>query len=68
MADVTIKVRLNGPYKVTGPAVVRHADGVLISEGGADDLTILCRCGRSTTSPTCDGSHRRPADDGTDVR
>jgi CDGSH-type Zn-finger protein len=65
MVDVTIKVRLDGPYKVSGPAVVRDAAGAVISDGDPDDVAILCRCGRSTTPPICDGSHRRPADDGT---
>jgi len=53
---VEIKVRDNGPYKVTGP--VRLID----AEGNAWDIegeTIaLCRCGHSQTKPFCDGSHR----------
>jgi CDGSH-type Zn-finger protein len=63
MADVTIKVRLNGPYKVSGPAVVRDATGAVVSGGEPDDIAILCRCGRSATAPTCDGSHRRSVDE-----
>jgi 3-phenylpropionate/trans-cinnamate dioxygenase ferredoxin subunit len=57
---VTIKVRLNGPYRV---------------DGGDDEVTVvdwngvaypidkrpfaLCRCGASVTKPFCDGSHSR---------
>jgi CDGSH-type Zn-finger protein len=66
MVDVTIKVRLDGPYKVSGPAVVRDAAGAVISDGEADDVAVLCRCGRSMTAPICDSSHRRPAGDGTE--
>jgi CDGSH-type Zn-finger protein len=54
---VEIKVRDNGPYKVTGP--VRLID----AEGNAWDVPegpiALCRCGRSQTKPFCDTSHRR---------
>jgi CDGSH-type Zn-finger protein len=55
--EVEIKVRDNGPYKVTGP--VRLVDGeghaLEIPEGTA---IALCRCGRSGTKPFCDKSHR----------
>jgi CDGSH-type Zn-finger protein len=51
-----IKVRVDGPYKVTGP--VRLID----AEGNAFDVPegpiALCRCGRSLTKPFCDKSHR----------
>jgi len=60
MVDVTIKVRLDGPYKVSGPAIVRDADGTAVSGGDPEEVAILCRCGRSATPPTCDLSHRRP--------
>lgn len=54
--DVVIKVRDNGPYKVTGP--VRLVD----AEGNAFDLpegpVVLCRCGHSETKPFCDASHK----------
>jgi len=63
MADVTIKVRLDGPYKVSGPAIVRAADGTAVGGGDPEQVAILCRCGRSATPPTCDLSHRHPDDD-----
>ena len=55
--EVEIKVRDDGPYKVTGP--VRLID----AEGNAFDVEdgrpiALCRCGRSRTKPFCDRSHR----------
>ena len=56
MADVTIGVRKNGPFRVEGAVkLVDH-------EGNEYDLTgkpgiSLCRCGASNNKPFCDGSH-----------
>jgi len=66
MAEVTITVRANGPYKVVGPVRIVDPRGreFVIPEG---DGVVLCRCGRSRTKPFCDKSHRRVgfvADDG----
>ena len=54
---VEIKVRDNGPYKVTGPVRIVDATGeAWVIE---DDRPVaLCRCGRSRTKPFCDKSHR----------
>jgi len=57
MAEVEIKVRDNGPYKVTGPVRLVDVDGnewQLPEEGSI----VLCRCGRSRTKPFCDSSHK----------
>lgn len=53
---VVIKVRDDGPLKVSGPAVLRDADGgtFALPEGPF----VLCRCGHSASKPFCDGSHR----------
>ena len=52
-----IKVRDNGPYKVTGPVRIVDADGrVFAVENGRP--VALCRCGLSQTKPFCDSSHR----------
>jgi CDGSH-type Zn-finger protein len=56
---VVIKVRRNGPYKVTGPVTIVDADG---NEYDLEPHTkkgsvVLCRCGRSQTKPFCDQSH-----------
>lgn len=58
MAEVEIKVRTNGPYKVTGPARIVDAEGAefVLPEGSS---IVLCRCGHSQTKPFCDKSHRR---------
>lgn len=56
MAEVEIKVRENGPLKVTGPITLVDADGQAyeIEEG---QPVALCRCGGSTSKPFCDGTH-----------
>ena len=53
MADVEIKVRANGPYKVTGPVRLVDAEGreFALPEGSS---FVLCRCGHSATKPFCD--------------
>lgn len=53
---VTIKVRENGPLKVTGPIRLTDHNGRVIDCDG--DSVALCRCGDSATKPFCDGSHR----------
>lgn len=58
MAEVTIKARANGPYKVEGPVRVVDADGNEFVVP-AEDSIVLCRCGHSRTKPFCDMSHRR---------
>ncbi len=59
MADVTITVRTNGPYRVDGPINLVDQDGnpILIPEGKT--RISLCRCGASITKPFCDGTHSR---------
>jgi len=54
---VEIKVRDDGPYKVTGPVRLVDADGneFELTEGKA---IALCRCGASATKPFCDRAHR----------
>lgn len=56
-AVVEIKVRDDGPYKVTGPVrIVDPEGGVFEVEEGRP--VALCRCGQSRTKPFCDRSHR----------
>lgn len=62
--EVTIKVRRDGPYKVTGP--VRLIDHEERPIAPPDDGPLrLCRCGRSSTKPFCDLSHRDAGRGGT---
>ncbi len=43
MEEVRIKVRINGPYRIEGPAILEDADGnrFQLPEG----RIALCRCG-----------------------
>ena len=55
---VVIKVRDNGPYKVTGPITLIDADGNEFELPPGDDI-VLCRCGGSKTKPFCDKTHSK---------
>lgn len=59
MADVEIKARENGPYKVTGPVRIIDADGNEYEPPDDGKPIVLCRCGGSTTKPFCDGTHSK---------
>jgi CDGSH-type Zn-finger protein len=59
LRQVEIKVRENGPYKVTGPIKLIDADGNEFELGEQDEPIALCRCGGSTTKPFCDGTHSK---------
>jgi len=52
--STTVYVRPDGPYVVTG-------DFSLDARGAPRDnaSVVLCRCGRSSNKPYCDGTHRR---------
>ena len=60
MTDVTIKVRENGPYLVIGPVTLADADGNVYELPEGEGIA-LCRCGRSSTKPFCDKTHREIA-------
>lgn len=55
MAEVTISIRDNGPYRIRG-AVVIDADGNAYEV--QEEVTALCRCGHSGNKPFCDGTHK----------
>ncbi|HEY8637910.1 MAG TPA: CDGSH iron-sulfur domain-containing protein [Solirubrobacteraceae bacterium] len=54
---IEIKVRDNGPYKVTGPVRLIDAEGNRFEVPPGESIA-LCRCGRSRTKPFCDASHK----------
>jgi CDGSH-type Zn-finger protein len=58
MSEVTIQVRANGSYKVTGPVTVVDAEGreFELPPGSA---IALCRCGHSKNKPFCDSTHKQ---------
>ena len=57
MNEVEIKVRHNGPYKVSGPIRLIDADGNEFELPGDGKPIVLCRCGGSKTKPFCDKTH-----------
>jgi CDGSH-type Zn-finger protein len=58
MADVEIKARESGPYKVTGPIRLIDADGNEYELPDDGKPIVLCRCGGSKTKPFCDSTHK----------
>jgi CDGSH-type Zn-finger protein len=67
MADVTIEIRKNGPYRIYGDvALVDHEGNPVpipenrrkVSPEGKSWVS-LCRCGGSVVKPFCDGTHSR---------
>ncbi|HEX4733134.1 MAG TPA: CDGSH iron-sulfur domain-containing protein [Thermoleophilaceae bacterium] len=58
-----IKVRENGPYRVSGDFRLVDAEGREIDTKPyeKDGSIVLCRCGESKTKPFCDRSHRTAA-------
>lgn len=59
MADVTIKVRDNGPLLVEGPFRLVDPEGGEFKLDPAKPAYALCRCGQSANLPFCDGSHNK---------
>jgi CDGSH iron-sulfur domain-containing protein 3 len=56
-AVVEIKVRDDGPYKITGPIRLIDVEGREFALAAGESV-VLCRCGHSRTKPFCDRSHR----------
>jgi CDGSH-type Zn-finger protein len=59
MAEVTITVRENGPYRVEGPFRLVDSEGKEYDLSSRGERVALCRCGGSTTKPFCDSTHSR---------
>jgi CDGSH-type Zn-finger protein len=59
MTDVTIAIKNNGPYLVTGPIALTDADGKAVEIPAGRTTVALCRCGASTNKPFCDGTHSK---------
>jgi len=56
MGDLKIKARLNGPYLMPGPLMLK-IEGE--EEKRVEQETVACcRCGGSKNKPLCDGTHR----------
>lgn len=73
-----IKVTKNGPYVVSGSVPLVKQDIVPDAQGQSiewrtvgrfedQDSYALCRCGRSSSKPYCDGTHAKIGFDGTET-
>lgn len=58
MEPVRIKVRDDGPLKVSGPFVLEDGEGHEVPLPQDGRAVVLCRCGESADKPFCDASHR----------
>jgi CDGSH iron-sulfur domain-containing protein 3 len=56
MNHVAITPTDNGPYLVKGSVTLLDPEG---NEYEVNDTIALCRCGRSSTKPFCDGTHEQ---------
>jgi CDGSH-type Zn-finger protein len=48
----------NGPVRIEGDFEIVHQEGKAFGLGGRTAVS-LCRCGHSSNSPFCDGTHKR---------
>lgn len=55
-APVTVVACPNGPLLVRGEIELRTPDGSLVPRNRR--TVALCRCGKSTIKPFCDGTHK----------
>ena len=58
MADVTIRMRANGPILVEGPFKLIDSAGNTFQLDSSKPAYALCRCGQSARKPFCDGAHK----------
>ena len=58
MAEVTVRIRDNGPFLVEGPVTMVDAEGNKFTLDSAKPAIALCRCGASDRRPFCDGAHK----------
>ncbi len=57
MKTTKITVLSNGSLKVQGDFEICDKDGQIYNLQGRE-VVSLCRCGRSSNKPFCDGSHK----------
>jgi CDGSH-type Zn-finger protein len=55
-APTTITAYPDGPLLLRGPAVIVGEDGRALER--RQGAVALCRCGRSSIAPFCDGTHK----------
>jgi len=54
ITETKIEVLVNGPLLVYGNLLIKDSSG---NEVEKNNVTALCRCGKSDNKPYCDGSH-----------
>ena len=59
MANVTIRMRPNGPFLVEGSVQLLDSSGNAFPLNADKPTIALCRCGASENGPFCDGAHHR---------
>lgn len=57
MAKTKLTVNSNGSLRIEGDFEIVDAEGTPYGLNGRE-LVSLCRCGRSSNKPFCDGSHK----------
>ena len=57
MSTTKLTVNSNGSLKIEGDFEIVDKDGNVYGLQGRS-VVSLCRCGRSSTKPFCDGSHK----------
>lgn len=57
MSKTIVTVNSNGSLRIEGDFEIRDAAGNVYGLEGRT-LVSLCRCGRSSNKPFCDGSHK----------
>jgi CDGSH-type Zn-finger protein len=76
MSEQTIKIVKNGPYLVSGKIPLNEKIITLVgenreyAEGKNFEIAesyALCRCGKTSTPPFCDGTHAKVGFDGTEI-
>jgi CDGSH-type Zn-finger protein len=55
-ADVEIRLCPNGPMLIRGPVTIVDSSGVPLPR--TRPTIALCRCGKTSIAPYCDGTHR----------
>jgi CDGSH-type Zn-finger protein len=58
LANAKVTVFNNGPLRIEGDFEIVDQEGKAFGLGGRTSVTI-CRCGHSSNSPFCDGTHKR---------
>jgi CDGSH-type Zn-finger protein len=57
MAKTKLTVNSNGSLRIEGEFEIVDAEGMPYGLNGRE-IVSLCRCGRSSNKPFCDGSHK----------